>query len=128
MGNQRKEQVKSSSVTATDNTSSASVKGAEDIAFQILAGKAELADSGLPGMAGYGSEEEEEDTSSSSIAELKLTDWAVLACLLCKRQFQSKEKLTKHNTLSDLHKQNIIEWRKQNTGEGGQGRSQEGNS
>lgn len=131
--NQRKDQSKSSTVVSPDNSSSSSQKGAEDIAFQILQRKEEKPDSGLPGLAGYGSEEEEEEQSaSSSLAELKLTDWEKLACLLCKRQFQSKEKLTKHNTLSDLHKQNIVEWRKQNAGGGaemgGAGRSQEVNS
>jgi len=128
--NQRKDQSKSSSVASPENSSSSSQKGAEDIAFQILQRKEEKPDSGLPGLAGYGSEEEEEESSASSLAELKLTDWEKLACLLCKRQFASKEKLNKHNTLSDLHKQNILEWRKQNAGAGemGSGRSQEGNS
>lgn len=126
--NQRKDQSKASVVSAPDNTNQSSQKGAEDIAFQILQRKDEKPDSGLPGLAGYGSDEEEEESSSTSVAELKLTDWEKLACLLCKRQFQSKEKLTKHNTLSDLHKQNILEWRKQNVGEGGSGRGQDGNS
>ena len=130
--NQRKDQSKASSVASPENSGSTSQKGAEDIAFSILQRKEEKSDSGLPGLAGYGSEEEEEEpSSSSSLAELKLTDWEKLACLLCKRQFQSKEKLNKHNTLSDLHKQNILEWRKQNAGAaemGGSSRSQEGNS
>ena len=36
--------------------------------------------------------------------EDNFTDWTKLACLLCKRQFPSKETLTRHNQLSDLHK------------------------
>ncbi|CAG2108641.1 unnamed protein product [Medioppia subpectinata] len=36
--------------------------------------------------------------------EKRLTDWAKLACLLCKRQFSTSELLTKHIQLSDLHK------------------------
>lgn len=36
--------------------------------------------------------------------EGRLLDWAKLACLLCKRQFPSKEVLTKHVQLSGLHK------------------------
>ena len=40
-------------------------------------------------------------------AEPLYTDWERLACLLCKRQFQSKEQLLKHQQLSDLHKQNL---------------------
>jgi len=39
------------------------------------------------------------------------TDWVKLACLLCKRQFPSKEKLLKHNQMSDLHRQNLEQLR-----------------
>ena len=35
------------------------------------------------------------------------TDWAQLACLVCKRKFQSKEVLVKHQQFSDLHKVRI---------------------
>merc|ERR1711892_1402154 len=80
--NQRKDQSKSSSVASPENSRLSSQKGAEDIAFQILQRKDEKPDSGLPGLAGYGSEEEEEEESASSLAELKLTDWEKLACLL----------------------------------------------
>ena len=45
------------------------------------------------------------------MAELQLTDWGSLACLLCARQFQTREKLQKHNTMSDLHTKNLEEWR-----------------
>lgn len=37
----------------------------------------------------------------------KLTDWEKLACLLCRRQFPTKEGLIRHQQLSDLHKQNL---------------------
>ncbi|XP_018430011.1 PREDICTED: RNA-binding protein 6-like [Nanorana parkeri] len=37
----------------------------------------------------------------------KLIDWKKMVCLLCRRQFPSKESLTRHKNLSDLHKQNI---------------------
>ncbi|XP_065509264.1 RNA-binding protein 10 isoform X2 [Caloenas nicobarica] len=36
-----------------------------------------------------------------------LTDWHKLACLLCRRQFPSKEALLRHQQLSGLHKQNL---------------------
>ncbi|XP_038069557.1 RNA-binding protein 5-like isoform X2 [Patiria miniata] len=36
-----------------------------------------------------------------------LTDWSKLICLLCKRQFPSKEILVKHQQFSELHKQNL---------------------
>ena len=41
------------------------------------------------------------------IAEPLYTDWERLACLLCKRQFQSRDQLLKHQQLSDLHRQNL---------------------
>merc|ERR1711974_397742 len=62
---------------------------------------------------GYRGEMEEES------AEVH-TDWDKLACLLCKRAFPSKEKLIKHNQVSDLHRQNLEEYRRQR-GEGGGG-------
>ncbi|XP_013148119.1 PREDICTED: RNA-binding protein 5-A-like [Papilio polytes] len=43
-----------------------------------------------------------------------IIDWAKLTCLICKRKFPSVEVLTKHKTLSDLHKQNLAEFRKKN--------------
>lgn len=39
--------------------------------------------------------------------ESKLIDFTKLTCLLCKRQFPSKDVLTKHIQKSDLHKQNV---------------------
>ncbi|XP_063544822.1 RNA-binding protein 5-like isoform X1 [Cydia strobilella] len=42
-----------------------------------------------------------------------IIDWTKLTCLLCKRKFPSAEVLTKHKTLSDLHKQNLAAHRKQ---------------
>lgn len=42
---------------------------------------------------------------SFSGEELKITDWDKLACLLCRRQFASKEMLLRHQQMSDLHKQ-----------------------
>ncbi|XP_022248401.1 RNA-binding protein 5-like [Limulus polyphemus] len=39
--------------------------------------------------------------------EIKLTDLKKMACLLCKRQFPNKDALTRHQQLSDLHKQNM---------------------
>ncbi|XP_060807747.1 RNA-binding protein 5-A [Amyelois transitella] len=43
-----------------------------------------------------------------------IIDWAKLTCLLCKRKFPSVDVLNKHKTLSDLHKQNLAEYRKKN--------------
>ena len=61
--------------------------------------------------------EDESDTASVEAAaavkpevwdaaavEEKMTDWPKLTCLLCKRLFNSREILLKHQQLSDLHK------------------------
>lgn len=64
--------------------------------------------SGKPGLvASYGGDSDEEDPGdddSGILDESRLTDWNKLACLLCKRQFQTKEILIKHQQMSDLHK------------------------
>ncbi|PWS22136.1 hypothetical protein DKP78_19965, partial [Enterococcus faecium] len=64
---------------------------------------------------GAGSDEEEEEKhdqpapskSQSEEKEDRLTDWKKMACLLCRRQFPSKDALIRHQQLSDLHKQNM---------------------
>lgn len=68
---------------------------------------------------GAGSDEEEEEKQEklevpppvtktlNSLPEEKedrLTDWKKMACLLCRRQFPTKEALIRHQQLSDLHK------------------------
>ena len=60
------------------------------------------AGSGLARLTGYGSADEAEDEATSSVSEAiavageqQFTDWTKMACLLCKRQFPSREKLTK---------------------------------
>ena len=87
----------------------------EDIAFSIMLNKPmpELASTsslrvgGLDRLTGYGSdhsaEEEQPQQSRPSAAaaqappadEQQLTDWDKMACLLCQRQFPSREKLQK---------------------------------
>lgn len=49
-------------------------------------------------------EYENDDSPGEDETEEYYTDFTKLACLLCKRQFPSKEMLTKHTQLSDLHK------------------------
>ncbi|XP_035218454.1 RNA-binding protein 5-like isoform X3 [Stegodyphus dumicola] len=44
---------------------------------------------------------------SNRIDESKFVDLSKMACLLCKRQFPSKEALSRHQQLSDLHKKNL---------------------
>ncbi|KAK3592311.1 hypothetical protein CHS0354_030647 [Potamilus streckersoni] len=73
--------------------------------------------SSIPGLvASYGgdSDSEEEDqmggvanSVGSQVDESKLVDLTKMACLLCKRRFQNKESLLRHQQMSDLHKQNL---------------------
>jgi len=109
-------------------------KATEDLAFNILQQKereSREGSSGLPGLIGYGSDEEEErekkddSRAGMEVAELQLTDWGSLACLLCARQFQTREKLQKHNTMSDLHTKNLQEWRSRKGKELGKGQQQD---
>ncbi|GAB0202353.1 RNA-binding protein 10-like [Grus japonensis] len=50
------------------------------------------------------SESEEEGERGPERPGEPLTDWHKLACLLCRRQFPSKEALLRHQQLSGLHK------------------------
>jgi len=67
-------------------------------------------------VAAYGSDSDSDTAAANEKrADLEaLMDWTKLACLLCKRQFANKETLVKHQQLSDLHKQNLEIWKKQN--------------
>lgn len=72
---------------------------------------------------GEGSDTEEEIEGESggcgTLDESRLMDWQKLACLLCKRQFPSKEALVRHQQLSDLHKQNLESLRASRGASGG---------
>ena len=58
-------------------------------------------------MASYGGDSDSDGEEEAPPDVEKLIDWAKIACLLCKRQFSSKDVLTKHLQLSDLHKKNV---------------------
>lgn len=46
----------------------------------------------------------EDDSDPEEDLNDKFTDFSIMACLLCKRQFPNKEALERHQKLSDLHK------------------------
>uniref|UniRef100_A0A8C7WPH0 RNA binding motif protein 10 n=1 Tax=Oryzias sinensis TaxID=183150 RepID=A0A8C7WPH0_9TELE len=52
----------------------------------------------------YSAETDSEEEGDKEDKEGKMTDWVKLACLLCRRQFPSKEALIRHQQLSELHK------------------------
>lgn len=54
-----------------------------------------------------GEADSDEEGVSKDEREDRITDWSKLACLLCQRQFPSKEALIRHQQLSELHKQNL---------------------
>nr|XP_033809821.1 RNA-binding protein 10 isoform X2 [Geotrypetes seraphini] len=66
-----------------------------------------------------GESDSEEEPEKVTSKEDLLTDWQKLACLLCRRQFPSKEALIRHQQLSDLHKQNLEAHRHLHAQEGG---------
>lgn len=51
-----------------------------------------------------GETDSEEEAADKEEREGRMTDWVKLACLLCRRQFPSKEALIRHQQLSELHK------------------------
>ncbi|XP_071372352.1 RNA-binding protein 10 isoform X2 [Centroberyx affinis] len=64
-----------------------------------------------------GETDSEEEGGEKEDKEGRMTDWVKLACLLCRRQFPSKEALIRHQQLSELHKQNLEQRRiQQDTG------------
>ncbi|XP_046463939.1 RNA-binding protein 5-like [Daphnia pulex] len=87
--------------------------------LQVLQRK-QLADKkplGASALVAYGSDSDSDGHDEKKAAELleSLIDWTKLACLLCKRQFSNRETLVKHQQLSDLHRENLEAWKKQNT-------------
>uniref|UniRef100_A0A8C6WMB7 RNA binding motif protein 10 n=1 Tax=Neogobius melanostomus TaxID=47308 RepID=A0A8C6WMB7_9GOBI len=51
-----------------------------------------------------GEADSDDEGGSKDERENRITDWSKLACLLCQRQFPSKEALIRHQQLSELHK------------------------
>jgi len=109
----------------------------EDIAFSMLQSKndreqptaasaAASKSSGLARLTGYGSDDDDDD--NGGMDDSQHTDWSKLACLLCKRQFPTRDKLTKHNEKSDLHRSNLESWRNEQMESGGGQRGQSGQS
>lgn len=125
--NHKKEVAKQNLVAAASaNTASFKAQGAADIGFAVLERKDVTVPNGMsvasssPDLTqqpdslvaayGAGSESDEEPEETIEGEEKQHVDWAKLACLLCKRQFPSKDILVKHQQMSDLHKQNLNKW------------------
>merc|ERR1719411_1533902 len=128
--NQKKDAAKQSSSTYSVPPQPPDVQiqkqNTEDLAFNmVLTKKEESSGSGLASLTGYGSADEPEEEGNQPVAamntadEQQFTDWSQLACLLCKRQFPSREKLIKHNQVSDLHKNNMEAWHREQSTQSG---------
>ncbi|KAG7215061.1 hypothetical protein INR49_022819, partial [Caranx melampygus] len=71
-------------------------------------GRAETSSKSAP-VASYAGDSDLEEGGSDRAEdeEGKITDWKKMVCLLCRRQFPTREALLRHQQLSDLHKQNL---------------------
>ncbi|XP_037638030.1 RNA-binding protein 5-like isoform X2 [Sebastes umbrosus] len=60
-------------------------------------------------VAAYNGDSDPEEGGSDRAGddEGKITDWTKMVCLLCRRQFPTRDALMRHQQLSDLHKQNL---------------------
>lgn len=131
--NHKKEVARQNLISAAASQPSVKAQGAADIGFavlerkdlpiptglNVLGGNNDGAvitggnDNSLVAAYGQGSDSEDDpDDGSNQTDDKQFTDWSKLACLLCKRQFPSKDVLVKHQQLSDLHKQNLEQWYK----------------
>lgn len=116
--NQKKENARSNIVMEQPSDTGPS-KGSADIGFSVLGSGPSLTthvrELSPPPMTG-------DDFLLKRVAETEyafdndegIIDWPKLTCLICKRRFPSAEVLNKHKSLSDLHKQNLAEYRKKN--------------
>jgi len=110
--NQKKINAKQNLVAAQVAIQTAKTQAAADIGYSVMGTKAEPKKQQFPVAStsddtSYNDEIMEEANRNE---DEQHTDWVKLACLLCKRQFSSKEILIKHQQMSELHKQNIRNW------------------
>ncbi|GFG31856.1 hypothetical protein Cfor_02664 [Coptotermes formosanus] len=116
--NQKKDSARQNLALVSNVLPSSKSIGAADAGYAVLERKErptmDFQDSsaGAGGLvAAYGGGSESDDDIEDVIQEDRQhTNWAKLACLLCKRQFPTKESLIRHQQLSDLHKLNLESW------------------
>ncbi|XP_073325382.1 RNA-binding protein 5-like [Pagrus major] len=75
--------------------------------FKILEHQETSAKTGLVAAFNEDGDAEEGGSDRAAYEDGKITDWRKMVCLLCRRQFPTKEALLRHQQLSDLHKQNL---------------------
>lgn len=113
--NQKKENAKSNIVMEQPLDTGAS-KGSADIGFSVLGAGPSLTQTHVRELSPPPVTTDEFLVKKTEMSifdtDEGIIDWSKLTCLICKRKFPSLEVLTKHKTLSDLHKQNLAEHRK----------------
>lgn len=112
--NQKKENAKSNIVMEQPLDTGTS-KGSADIGFSVLGAGPSLPQTHVRELSPPVSMDEflvKKSETGLVDSDEGIIDWSKLTCLICKRKFPSLEVLTKHKTLSDLHKQNLAEYRK----------------
>lgn len=112
--NQRKENAKSNIVMEQPSDTGPS-KGSADIGFSVLGAGPTLSlvrEISPPPVVSTDEFLMKKTEPGVFESDEGIIDWSKLACLICKRKFPSVEVLSKHKTLSDLHKQNLAEYRK----------------
>ncbi|KAF6205360.1 hypothetical protein GE061_019531 [Apolygus lucorum] len=118
--NQKKEIAKQNVVAQAAGMSNMKAAGAADIGYAVLERKDHPLISVNNGMdkpkipeslvAAYGQGSDSEEDDESAQEDKMHTDWVKNVCLLCKRQFGSRDMLVKHQQMSDLHKENLAAW------------------
>ncbi|XP_050422171.1 RNA-binding protein 5 [Adelges cooleyi] len=117
--NQKKITAKQSMVSPQVASQAARMQAAADIGYTVMGSKAADKRSFAATVAAPAPPEDASDNDNDVMEEANRdedeqhTDWNKLACLLCKRQFGSKDILIKHQQMSDLHKQNLKNWYKE---------------
>lgn len=110
--NQKKISAKQNLVASQVAIQAAKTQAAADIGYSVMGTKVEPKKLQIPTppIAEDTSYTDEVMEEANRNEDEQHTDWVKLACLLCKRQFSSKDILIKHQQMSDLHKQNIRNW------------------
>ncbi|XP_045762720.1 RNA-binding protein 5-A-like [Maniola jurtina] len=113
--NQKKENAKSN-IVMEQPTDTGPSKGSADIGFSVLGAGPSLTMIRELSPPPVSTDEFLIKKTETGVfdSDEGIIDWSKLACLICKRKFPSIEVLSKHKTLSDLHKQNLAEYRKKN--------------
>ncbi|XP_044730433.1 RNA-binding protein 5 [Chrysoperla carnea] len=111
------------------NSTTAAAAGSADIGFAVLEKKVAVTsnsnliakneakspgstsqNSALVAAYGGGSDTSGDEENNGTGGLIEGLDWENLICLLCKRKFNSKEGLAKHQKVSDLHRTNLEQY------------------